>query len=383
MADDLETLTPDKIEEILSMKFEYYRNLPADDKPKFVERTTKFIELKEFIPREGIEMTAGIDDIRILISAAAIQVTFGLEHYTLDHFTRIFIYPREYYNSITKHWNKGEANVAGALVFSWKDFKAGYDDDTGKVSLGLHEMGHALMLNRIVGQDNDDFFVKYFDKWWGISQSEFVKLEQHEASLFRDYGGTNANEFFAVCTETFFKDAKEFNEQHPEIYRQTCLLFNQEPTRTMPVNSSVRETILSKEVLSVTPQNLLFRTKGRAWSDFVLYIVIALIVLGLSGLLTHTEWAGFVITPIVFLIIGAKIIGDYEEFFFYDNAFVIGYESLGHDTDKKIVFSPEQMVSVVFEQDGRNNPPSMDIWYVENSSLVEGKWKYVHLKAKD
>ena len=61
----------------------------------------------------------------------------------------------------------------------------------------MHEMAHALLLSRSSKESSDVFFAKYFDKWWAVSEGEYSKLHHHEASFFRNYGGTNPQEFFA------------------------------------------------------------------------------------------------------------------------------------------------------------------------------------------
>jgi Mlc titration factor MtfA (ptsG expression regulator) len=379
-----ETLTPDRIEEILSMKFGYYRNLKVEDKQKFVERTSTFIGLKEFIPREGIDITAGIDDIKTLISASAIQVTFGLSEFRLDRFSKIFIYPREYYSPITRHYNKGEANLAGALVFSWKDFKSGYEEEVDKVNLGLHEMGHALMLNRVVGQDNDEFFVKYFDKWWSISQTEFFKLEQHERSMFRDYGGTNPNEFFAVCMETFFEAPQEFYEKHPEIYKQTCILLNQDPSGNIRTVSSVRVSILNSNIVTAIPQTLLFKTNGQSIFNTIMSVGVIpgylFIVAAMSAL--AAGW-GYALIPVILVYLMLKFGSRYQQFYFYDNAFVVGHERLGKEVAEQTVFQPEQMVKVSFEAGSKDTPTILVIYYIENGEMKMIKWDYSYLSEKD
>jgi hypothetical protein len=213
------------IENILFSKFAYYKKLDAADRQKFLKRTAKFILNKEFRAMK-MELT---EEMMVLISASAIQLTFGLDEYLLDHFNRIFIYPREFSSRTSKQLHKGETNLAGAIVLSWKHFNEGYANSKDNLNLGLHEMAHALKFNKIGGFGPEQTFSEYMDKWMMIAKDEFVNLRNKGASSLREYGGTNATEFFSVCVEYFFESPEDFKNKLPEIYKHLCILLNQDP----------------------------------------------------------------------------------------------------------------------------------------------------------
>lgn len=211
---------------ILSSKFTYYQKLNDRQKAKFLRRLVKFIGSKSFTGSGGLVLT---DEMKILISATAIQLTFGLKEFRLNHFSKIFVYPKAFYSKISKQYHKGETNLAGAIALSWSDFTEGLNKPHDKVNLGLHEMAHALRFDKFKSDDYDTFFNMYYDKWHMIAQGEFKKIKGNSTSFFREYGGTNFNEFFAVCVETFFESPSEFNRLYPEIYKHLSILLNQDP----------------------------------------------------------------------------------------------------------------------------------------------------------
>lgn len=88
----------------------FYQHLPANSKLKFEKKVNQFIHSKEFIPRGISEITI---EMEALISAAAIQLTFGLPDITLKHFDKILIYPNDYYSTINRQHHKeiGRAHV--------------------------------------------------------------------------------------------------------------------------------------------------------------------------------------------------------------------------------------------------------------------------------
>ena len=377
-------LTQERVHEILSTHFNYYQKLNSEEQEVFVKRVWDFIGIKDFVPKENVELAAGIDNIKTLISAAAIQLTFGLSKYELEHFSRIFIYPSAYYNNMTKHWHKGEANVVGALVFSWKDLEAGYADTTDKLNLGLHEMAHALMLSINVGEGNDPFFAQYFYKWWGISSEEFQKLEKHEASFFRDYGGTNPQEFFSVCVECFFEAPVEFKDKHPEIYRQTCILLNQDPSGNYATITEAREKLLSEKQVDVIPSVLQYATSGRTWT-FTMYFVTAwavfFIAAGLMGAIQALIVAGASVFLVAFIAWYAL---SHKEFSVYDNAFVVSYERFGRKAQGEIILSPESIISIAFVYDRDSTEESiLQVMHVEGTQIRKDTWAFTHLKSAD
>ena len=79
----------DDLISILNRHSTFYSNLDDTGKEKFIHRLTKFIEDKTF----KVHDKSGFKEMPVLISATAIQVSFGLEEYLLSHFIYIHIHP--------------------------------------------------------------------------------------------------------------------------------------------------------------------------------------------------------------------------------------------------------------------------------------------------
>ncbi len=75
---------------VVSRYFGYYNRLSLDEQRKFLFRTYQFQQSKHF---HYIEVEANAE-MPILVSAAAIQLTFGLEKFKLNYFDDIFILKR-------------------------------------------------------------------------------------------------------------------------------------------------------------------------------------------------------------------------------------------------------------------------------------------------
>jgi Mlc titration factor MtfA (ptsG expression regulator) len=191
----------EKYEPILLKNFSYYRKLSDKSKIRFMLRLKKFLNSKKFTGRNDLQVT---DEMKVLISASAVQLTFGLDVYLMEHFSEIFIFPDIFLSRGTDQYHKGETNARGAIVFSWKDFYEGYAIENDKFNLGLHEMAHALELSRRLDEFGY-YFAQYFSKWSAIALYEYQNINNDRASFLRKYAGANIHEFFAVCVEHFFE----------------------------------------------------------------------------------------------------------------------------------------------------------------------------------
>lgn len=184
------------------------------------------MEDKNFIGREGLVVT---DEIRVLISASAIQLTFGLQDYTISHLHTINVFPKIFYSKLYETSFKGLTTQGGVLSLSWEDFREGYTSDHDKLNLGLHELAHALNIDLDTDGTFDDHFSFHFEKWKNAALIEFKRLKEGSISFFRKYGGRNFHEFFAVCIEHFFEAPAQFRLALPQLYGHTALMLNQDP----------------------------------------------------------------------------------------------------------------------------------------------------------
>ncbi|MBX2961015.1 MAG: zinc-dependent peptidase [Cyclobacteriaceae bacterium] len=219
---------PQHYREILLKYFPYYQRLSREHQNKFEHKLMHFILSKKFIPRQFDAVT---DEMKLMIGACAVQLTFGLPQVYLRHFNKILIYPTDYYSSISKRFHKGEVNPAfGAIVLSWKSFVDGYIYPTDSVNLGLHEMAHALRLENIIHNDEYDFFdddlVEKFDSY----AYQLCHLPTNDGNPFlRPYACANEHEFFAVSVENFFERPAEFKMALPGLYEILSKLLRQDP----------------------------------------------------------------------------------------------------------------------------------------------------------
>jgi Mlc titration factor MtfA (ptsG expression regulator) len=214
--------------EIFLSRMPYYQPLSVAAKARFRQRTLDFIGSKQFIGAEGLAIT---DEMKVLVSALAVQLTFGLQNYFISFFHTIRLYPSTFYSRMAGARLKGGTSESGLIQLSWADLVSGVDNPGDKINLGLHELAHALEIGVMKGSDFDQTFASYYEFWQDQADSEFTRMHAGEKSFLRAYGGTNEHEFFAVCVEHFFEAPQEFNSRLPQIYLHLTILLNQDPLR--------------------------------------------------------------------------------------------------------------------------------------------------------
>ncbi len=218
-----------KYRNILKKYSSYYNSLDKNEKKLFEKRVRKFMSKKSFVPRGGINKAT--DTMKTLISATAIQITFGLPGVYFNHFKKILIYPDDYYSRIYKRYHKGEVNPGlQVIILSWQNFMKAYDNNSEGQNLGIHEMAHALHIeNSIVNREYNFLDPDLLAEWDKTADRELKKAKQDGKAFFREYANSNKHEFFAVAVEYFFERPDEFKTRKPEMYSLLAKILNQDP----------------------------------------------------------------------------------------------------------------------------------------------------------
>ena len=98
--------------------------------------------------------------MKILISASAAQLTFGLPRLRLPYFKDILIYPSSYLNRRTGKKEMGDIITEGRIKFSLEHIEKSLDDPFDGYNLLLHELANALRLEDYYVNDERNFLGK-------------------------------------------------------------------------------------------------------------------------------------------------------------------------------------------------------------------------------
>jgi hypothetical protein len=205
------------LRKVLRDNFVVYKMLNEKERKLFERRVWRFIKMKDF--RAANSLGEVTDEMRVMVAASAIQITYGYPDVYFNHFQTIILYAEEYYSTISGEYHEGEVNAGGAIVLSWKNFLSGFSNMTDGRNLALHEMAHALRLTNIVDDADYDFIDQdIMQSFEELALIEIKKIGNDEHSFFRAYGSANLQEFFSVAVECFFEQPGEFREYNPRLY---------------------------------------------------------------------------------------------------------------------------------------------------------------------
>ena len=216
----------EEIATILHKRFPYFNKLTTGEKIRFLQRHNKFMCQKVF----RINDESGFKEMPVLLSATAIQLSFGLEEYILPYYKNINIFPQEFLGT-EPNIRFLEGNVSGnSINISWKHYLQGYENIENGQNVGLHEMAHAYYCQNMLCKDVRDMaFVKTYSNFDMHSNTVFKNELLSTQRLYSDYGLKNLQEFWAESVEIFFERPLAMKKQYPDLFTTMRLLLNQQP----------------------------------------------------------------------------------------------------------------------------------------------------------
>jgi Mlc titration factor MtfA (ptsG expression regulator) len=210
---------------IIGSLFNYFNELPKHLQYRFVSRVHEYKQSKKF-HYIGLEKN---DDTAVLVSASAIQVTFGLKNYKMQHFSDIYILADAYRMDDDEELYIGHVAPDG-IYLSWKHFLYGYSTRNNNINVAIHEMSHALLYNNFFAQLGiDKNFRLNYERFSSTTGPIFADVITNRRSFLRSYAFTNLHEFWAVSAEAFFEDPNGLKMHMPDLYEALCRVFNQDP----------------------------------------------------------------------------------------------------------------------------------------------------------
>jgi Mlc titration factor MtfA (ptsG expression regulator) len=218
--------TDEQIAAMLIKRFPYYKSLSQEEQCIFVKRVQKFMADKTF----KIHDEKGFKEMPVLVSAAAIQLTFGLKKYLLPHFRFIHIHPQEFLR-VQPILCFLEGNVSGhSINLSWKHFLDGYANPKDGQNVGLHELAHALYYQTFEVEENiDRNFRSCYDDFNTFGNKAYNTEKTVAGGLYSEYAEKNFQEFWAESVEIFFEKPVEMRSHYPQLYQAMKEMLNQDP----------------------------------------------------------------------------------------------------------------------------------------------------------
>jgi Mlc titration factor MtfA (ptsG expression regulator) len=217
-------LSRQEIIAMLQKHYPYYNNLNPIQRGKFVDRLQKFMADKTFI----IHSHEGFKEMPVLLSAAAIQLTFGLDKFMLPHFRYLQVHPEEYFADGSFRVLAGNV-YDNSITLAWNQFLKGFKNPADGVNVGLHEMAHAVYYQHVVIDKKREMdFCNCFNEVMEEG-AEVYELKKEHHVLFTNYAFKDLQEFWAESVELFFEKPFELKANYPELFEAIRDLLNQDP----------------------------------------------------------------------------------------------------------------------------------------------------------
>ncbi len=192
---------------------------------------------------EGCDGLTVSDEMRVTIAGHAGLLVLGHPGFYFDRLKTILVFPdtiirhKMAYEDGTVKQDQPIAGAAwrgGAVSLSWPEVLRGGRHKAHGHNVALHEFAHVL--DGIDGEmgGSPPFGHRDLDRRWAeVSRRETNRLRTaalHGERTFLDhYGGTNASEFFAVATESFFERPRGLAANHPEVFALLSELYKVDP----------------------------------------------------------------------------------------------------------------------------------------------------------
>jgi len=224
-----------EIETIVAKRNPYFRKLAPELKEEFLERTKKFLRSKFFL----LKTNEPFIDMPVLISATAVQISFGLQQYLLPHYEYIRVFKEEYFAHGTTRVLAGHV-YGNTITLAWNHFLEGYENQTDGSNVGLHEMAHALYYQHIEADViRSASFVDNYHELMAEGREVLEEKAANPSALFSANAYTSLQEFWAESVELFFERPGALKKENSELYNGLCNILNQDPQNELyPVTTA-------------------------------------------------------------------------------------------------------------------------------------------------
>jgi Mlc titration factor MtfA (ptsG expression regulator) len=219
------------VRRVLEERVWFYKRLSPTEKARFRREVRWFLMDHNII---GVKVQVD-DELRALVAASAVTLSFGLPAWEWEPTRDILLYPsaytEDYEHSSRKGTRLGQVGHQGPIIFSAPALRAGFSDTKDGHNVGLHEFAHVIDLE----DGAADGAPAHLDwpsvgPWVEQMRGHLLRAEREErrAKVLRQYGYTNEAEFFACATEMFFEQPRALKARAPELYALMAEFYGQD-----------------------------------------------------------------------------------------------------------------------------------------------------------
>ncbi|MEK7256432.1 MAG: zinc-dependent peptidase [Bacteroidota bacterium] len=201
---------------MLTTRCLFYQKLPAEEKTRFRQRMAMFMEAQEFMEKgmDSVPM-----DVKGVIAASAVQVTFGRDEFLMGRFEQVVVYPHPFPSpTYPEKWHASELfEEDGVLLFSAEQLMASFFQPERYFHLGLYEYAKAFRLTK-----REVVFPEF--QWEKLEQASGFSREHLEKWV-----GLPDLDAAAVAAAHFYVFPRKFKAVMPDEYEKLAEIFRQRP----------------------------------------------------------------------------------------------------------------------------------------------------------
>lgn len=213
------------LRKIFEQKLPYYQRLSDKNKQKFRTRVALYIEANDFRPQV---IEAIPEDVKGIVAANIVQLTFGQKDYLLNMFERVVIYPGVFLSR--QHPDRFHASEIfaedGVSLFAMDHLMPGTIHANQYFNIGLYEYAKVYQLTR-----PEIAYPKLSEDLW----ADFEKISRFPRKKVEEFVGLENLNLWAVSVVFFFSFPEKFKTQLPDLYQSLTNILNQHPVQEEPV----------------------------------------------------------------------------------------------------------------------------------------------------
>ncbi len=211
-----------KMRGVLDRFFPMFSKLSQENRLRFENRMALYMLSKSY-EKKVIDVVP--EDLKGLIAANAIQLTFGLEEYLSPKFETIVLYPSQFPSPTIPKFHASEVfkdGDFGGLIFALDHIIPGLRDSQ-RYNIVMHEFVNLLWIQN---EWSEKAFLEHATP---RNLLLLAKIRGMSLAQVQKYLGKPTINFFAVAIEHFFAKPESFKKLLPDLYKTISKQLNQDP----------------------------------------------------------------------------------------------------------------------------------------------------------
>jgi Mlc titration factor MtfA (ptsG expression regulator) len=222
-----------------------------DELARLRDRVVLFLSGKSIVGAHGHDVTPLQ---RSIIALQACVLILNLDVALYDDFENVIVFPSEFIPG--REWEDefgvvhrqddalaGEAMTGGPVLLSWPDVEASADWETAGMNLVIHEFAHKIDMRDGAANGCPPLPPELSPQRWQRTLQEAydhfgARVDRGEDTAIDPYAAEDPGEFFAVLSEVFFADPQLLRTEYPDVYRQFCQFYRQDPAARVVAGGS-------------------------------------------------------------------------------------------------------------------------------------------------